>query len=215
MGMFSPSIYSGHGIFGDEAPPTRPHPVMMAELLNPESDLWKPSNVYLRLFPRELELLIADLSLQAVDRRLSPLERGHAKARLTGLRQRMARYFGTTGRTAGRPLKLTSSERQHMSQEYERLQQLVRDVTRIDSPSSRVLHRLFKTREFQVTLFGQFPPRVPVSETAWAEFLRATIHLPLTVRCLHYLAFQYDVSIHTIQAAIWPRNNPAGQSSEV
>jgi hypothetical protein len=215
MGMFSPSIYRGHGIFGDEAPPTRPHPVMMAELLNPESDLWKPSNVYLRLFPRELELLIADLSFQAVDRRLSPLERGHAKTRLTGLRQRMARYFGTTGRTAGRPSKLTLSEREEMSQEYDRVQRLIRDVTSIGSPSSLVLHRLFKTREFQVVLFGQFPPRVPVSETAWKEFLRLTIHLPLAARCLHYLAFQYDVSIHTIQAAVWPRNIPASQRSKV
>ena len=102
-----------------------------------------------------------------------------------------------------------------MSQEYERLQQLIRDVTSIDSPSSRVLHRLFKTREFQVILFGQFPWRVSVSETAWKDFLRVTVHLRLSARCLHYLAVQYHVSIHTIQAAIWPRNVPASQRRKV
>jgi len=80
---------------------------MMAELLNPESDIWKPGNLYLRLFPRELELLIADLSLQAVDGRLSHTEREYAKTSLTQLRKRMARYFRATGRAAGRPPKLT------------------------------------------------------------------------------------------------------------
>jgi len=215
MGLFSPSIYRGHGIFGDEAPPTRPHPVMKAALLNPENDIWKPSNIYLRLFPRELELLIAELNLRAVDRRLSSVERGHAKTHFTGLRQRMARYFRTTGRAAGRPPKLTLSQRAEMSHEHDRLQRLIRDVTRIDSPSSLVLHRLFKTREFQVILFGQFPWRVPVSEKAWEEFLRLTVHLALSARCLRYLAFQYDVSIHTIQAAIWPRNIRDSRRSEV
>ncbi len=215
MGLFSPSIYRGHGIFGDEMPPTRPHPVMMAELLNPESDIWKPSNVYLRLFSRELELLIAELSLQAVDGRLSPIERGHAKTRFTRLRQRMARYFRTTGRAAGRPPKLTLSEREEMSQEHDRLQWLIRDVTGINSPSSLELHHLFKTREFQVILFGQFPRRVPVSEKAWKEFLRSTARLPLSARCIHYLAFQHDASIHTIQAAIWPRHIAASRPSEV
>jgi hypothetical protein len=215
MGLFSLSIYRGHGIFGDEAPSTRPHPAMMAELLNPESDIWKPGDLYLRLFPRELELLIADLSFQAVDGRLSHTEREYAKTSFTQLRQRMAPYFRATGRAAGRPPKLTPGAREKMSQEHDRLQRLIRDVTGIDSPSSFVLHRLFETREFQVILFGQFPRRAPGSDEAWTEFLRSTVGLPLSARCLRYLAFQYDVSIHTIQVAIWPRSIAASRPSEV
>jgi hypothetical protein len=127
----------------------------------------------------------------------------------------MARYFRTTGRAAGRPPKLTPNEREEMSREHDRRQRFIRDITRIDSPSGFELDRLFKTREFQVILFGQFPRRVPVSEKAWKQFLRETTHLPLSARCLHYLAFQYDASVHTIQAAIWPRNISPSPPREV
>src|SRR5262249_41455308 len=210
MGLSSSSIYRGHGIFGDEDAPTRLHPAMRAQLLDPKSEIWKPNNVYLRLFHRDLDLLIAELTLQAADGNLSPTERRQAKTHLTQLRQRIACYFRTAGRlpgrSAGRPPKLTLGEREAMLDEHDRLRDLIRSMTNTEAPSGPELDRLFRTSEFQVVLFGEFPCKAPVSERAWKQVLRTTAGLALSVRCLHYLAFQYDVSVHTIQAAIWPRN---------
>src|SRR5262249_58010698 len=177
MGLSSSSIYRGHGIFGDDDAPTRPHPAMTVQLLDPKSEIWKPSNVYLRLFHRDLDLLIAELTLQAADGQLSPTERRQAKTYLTQLRRRIARYFRSTGRSAGRPPKLTRNEREAMSDEHERVQGVIRNVMKTDTSNGFVLDRLFRTREFQVILFGQFPCRVPVTEDAWQCFLRKTAGL--------------------------------------
>src|SRR5262249_36257709 len=120
MGLFSRSVYGGHGIFGDDDAPSRPHPAMRAQLLDPENQIWTPNNVYLRLFHRDLDLLIAELTLHAADGNRSPTERRQAKTHLTQLRQRIARYFRRAGRSAGRPPKLTPGEREAMSDEHER-----------------------------------------------------------------------------------------------
>ncbi len=43
----------------------------------------------------------------------------------------------------------------------------------------------------------------------WSGFLRKTARLPLSDRCVHYLALRYDVESSAIQHAIWPRTKPA------
>jgi len=77
----------------------------------------------------------------------------------------------------------------------------------MESPPQEVLNTLFRDQTFLRALFEQFPPKGARDGAEWKQFLQVISLLALSERCLHYLAFQYRVSVDTIRQAIWPRRN--------
>ncbi|MFQ5932677.1 MAG: hypothetical protein ACE5MM_09725 [Nitrospiraceae bacterium] len=182
---------------------TRPHPVMEMHLLDPTGSIWQRGNIYLRLFPDELRYCLGDRLLRMYDATLPQNVRAQARSELQQLRRSVRRYFRYTARPPGRPPKLTAKQREDMSAEQDRLRNFIRQIAGEHSPSHKTLDRLVRDPEFLAQLFQAFPCLADAKRMAWAQFLRASTHLPLSERCLHYLAYRYGVSVDTIRSAIW------------
>ncbi len=184
------------------------HPITEAQLLDPKSTIWQRGNLYLRLFPGELRLCLGERLLRKCDQQLPNSARAQARRELKTLQESMRRYFGRTGRPVGRPRKLTLPETEHMSDEHERLKQLIREHPGIEeSVTQAVLNQLFMNREFLKALFEQFPSKRARSDSEWEQWIQKTADLPFSERCLHYLAFQYCVSAETVKKAIWGKGS--------
>lgn len=182
---------------------TRPHPVMEAHLLDPASWAWQRGNIYLRLFQDELQYCIGERLLRMYDVTLPGSKRAQARNELQTLRKSVRRYFKRTGRPPGRPPKLTQKQREDMSAEHDRLRDLIRKVAGEHSPRRETLDRLFQDPKFLKAVFESFQCHLDATPAAWRQFLRESAHLPLSERCLHYLAYRYGVSVETVRDAIW------------
>ncbi len=183
---------------------TRLHPITESQLLDPKSNIWQRGNLYIRLFPEELRLCLGERLLRRYDRQLPVSTRTQAQRELKTLQKSMRRYFGRSGRPVGRPRKLTLQEAERMSDEHEKLKELIREHAGTEeSLTQALLNQLFMNPEFLRALFEQFPSKLTRSRSEWEQWVQKFADLPFSERCLHYLAFQYCVSPETVKKAIW------------
>lgn len=203
-------IFGGHGIYGGHDPDLREYktaPFIEAQLLNPASDIWKPGNIFLRLFPQHLYPCVGERMVRASDSTVLPTERARAQQELVSLRTSIRKYFKRTGRPGGRPSKITSVDRRRIPDEHSELCKLLRERCKVEKDElvpHEDLNTLFHDESFLQVLFGRFPLKTPPDKGAWPEFLKATSALGVSERCLHYLGLRYNVSHHTIHHVIWP-----------
>lgn len=187
----------------------RTHPVIEAQLLDPGSELWRPGNIFLRLFPEHLFPCVGARMVRAADSSISKEERGTAKSELAQLQHSIQRFFKTPTRPAGRPAKLTPIQRDNMKNEYYDLMGFIGSFSKRERPTQAELNRLFRHPHFLEQLLLKSPTRKARDSQLWSGFLREIVRLPLSDRCVHYLALRYGVDSSTIQQAIWPRKKPA------
>jgi hypothetical protein len=207
------NIFGGHDIYGGHDPDLREYrtsPFIEQQLLNPVSDIWKPGNIFLRLFPQQLYPCVGERTVRACDSTLPPRERARAKKELESLRKSIRKYFKRTGRPGGRPSKLTPADRRQIPDEHSELCKMLREHCKVEK-DELVLHEdlkaLFSDQSFLQALFARFPMKGQPEKDAWPKFLKATSALGVSDRCLHYLGLRYDVSHHTIHRVIWPERS--------
>jgi len=207
-------IYGGHGIYGDGEPDLRDYrtpPFIEEQLLDPANRLWQPGNIFLRLHREYLYPCLGERIIRAADANATLEARKQAARELDSLRKSIRKYFKRTRRPPGRPLKLTVTERENMSDEHDQLCRFLRHCE-IDAHAPiphDVLNRLFRNPTFQEQLFARFPLKRASEPKVWNRFLRKTSSLALAKRALHYLALRYNVSHHTIHHAIWAELPPS------
>ncbi len=184
------------------------HPVVEAALLDPGSWIWQPANPYLLLFPEELQRCLGKRLHPVYAPDTLPEQRAQARRELRILRQCLRRYHAPPRRLAGRPSKLTATEREQMSTQHDGLRALMRQHAGSASPSPQRLDEIFYETEFVKVLLERFPPSKRSPVKAWESLLKSMRMTALSERALRYLAFQYGVSKDTIRRAIWPRGKP-------
>jgi len=206
-------IYGGHGIFGHlpgqplDLRQYKTHPAVEAQLLEPNNDIWRSGNLFLRLFPENLFPCVGARMVLSMDATAPPRRREQARKELAVLEKCIRKYFKRTGRPAGRPPKLTAADRTALPSEHTALSNLIRQhsgVMKDELVALETLNQLFHTQTFVADLFHSFPLKQTPPEAAWKKFLEETSGLGVSDRCLHYLSLRHGVSHHTIHRSIWP-----------
>lgn len=185
------------------------HPVIEAQLLDPGSEIWRPGSMFLRIFPEHLFPCVGARMVRAANPSVPKEERDTAKRELAQLERSIRRFFRAPTRSTGRPTKLTPIQRENMKMEYYDLMGFIGSFSKRERPTQAELSRLFRDPDFLAQLLLKSPTRRAKDPQFWSRFLRNTARLPLSERCVHYLALRYNVESSTIQHAIWPRTKPA------
>jgi hypothetical protein len=203
--------FGSYTILGDrDTPISNPHliqthPAVEARLLDPTDPIWNPTNFYLWSFPQVLYACVGERMVRAANSSLSPAEREQATTELAQLQRSIRRFFKRSTLSAGRPPKLTPLQRKSMNNEYRQLFTFIGSFSKRERPTPAELDTLFKNPAFVARLLHVSPTKRATNPRQWSAFLRKSRGLPLSGRCVGYLAFRYGAEPSTIQHAIWPR----------
>jgi hypothetical protein len=203
--------FRGTNIFGGaDFPISKPnliqtHPAVEARLLNAKDSIWNPENFYLWSFPQVLYPCVGERMVRAASPSLFQEQRDRAKKELAQLQRSIRKFFRASTRSPGRPPKLTPLQRQNMKNEYRQLLEFIGSFSKRERPTPSELNRLFNDATFVERLLHVSPTKRAISRRQWSAFLRRSRELPLSDRCVGYLAFRYGAESSTIQHAIWPR----------
>jgi hypothetical protein len=96
-----------------------------------------------------------------------------------------------------------------MKSEYRRLLEFIGSFSKRERPTGAELNMLFADPAFVARLLHESPTQRATEPRQWSAFLRRSRGLPLSDRCVGYLAFRYGAEPSTIQHAIWPRGRPS------